>query len=234
MRILLVVLLLLWPGAIAAQAPDTLTFEVIGYGLVSGVGHDCPIRNDKLDRTMYPGSEITCPIWVVDADGDPTPGTIVLEVMDSTVVQAFVTGDSLLTIRQLRKGNTHIKMFPRPILLVATVYPDNLAYYGPGAMAWDTVQPLWATVTRDPVTLQPVVHVHTMLCAYLGDGFGGAVAKGRATRQAVPCPDMGGTPLPEFPVTWSVLSDVTDANGMVPLPRPVIAMRLQQLALSKR
>lgn len=217
------------PTGSTAQEPDTLTIEVLGYGLVAGVGHNCPIDNNG-KVASYVGAEIQCPVWVVDADGDETPGHIIVEVADSAFVQAFVTGDSLLTVRVLRKGNTHIKLYPEPILLVAFVYPDNILYGG--AEPWDTIQPLWATVTRDSITGQPIAHVRTKACAYLGKSFGEAVAKGRAELQEWPCPDIGGVPLPEFPVSWAPVYATTDENGeaILPLPRPIIAMPLEPLS----
>lgn len=212
----------------AAQTPDTLTFDVEGHGLVSGIQHECPItQNGKLDA--YVGTEVVCRIWVVDNQGNPTLGTIDIEIADSTRANVYVEGDSL-HILIIQRGNTRVKMFPRPILLLAAVYPDNLAFYGPGDLAWDTVPPLFATVTKDEATGQSIAHIRTTFCAYLGDSFGGAVAKGRAPAQTTPCPDIGGTPLPEFPVEWAVAS-FTDANGLVPLPRPVIAMPIQPLGL---
>jgi hypothetical protein len=214
-----------------AQVPDTLTIDVFGYGLVAGVGHNCPIDpNGKV--ASYVGQEIVCPVWVIDSDGDQTPGRIIVEIADSSFVQAFVTGDSLLTVRVIRKGNTHIRLYPVPVLLVAAVYPESIAA-GSGTF-WDTIQPLSATVTRDSITGAPIAHIRTVLCAYLGNRYGDAVAKGRAALQTEPCPDMGQGPLPEFPVVWTAMEAVTDENGMAPLPRPAIAMPIEQLVLVRR
>lgn len=171
------------PGA-EAQEVDTLTVEVVGYGIVAGVGHNCPIAdNGKIEA--YVGVEISCPVWVVDSDGDQTPGTINIEVSDSRFVEASVVGDSVLNIRVLQKGNTHIRLYPTPKLLHAAIHFNR-------EPSLDTIPPF--DVDRNG-TVQ--------FCAYLGKSYAEAKMVSEVPDWAPACPTFGQGELPTFPVFWS-------------------------------
>jgi len=171
----------------AQSAVDTLTVEVIGHGLVAGVGHDCPIGdNGKIEA--YVGTEIRCPVWVVDSSGARTPGHVNVEVADTSFVRAAVVGDTLLALEVIRKGNTHIRLYPTPSLLLAMVNwtRNSVDTIPPMEMdAGDTVQ--W--------------------CAYLGDSYAGARMVSDAG-WAPACPTWGSGSLDTFPVLWVGGEDV--------------------------
>lgn len=176
--------LLIVPLALSAQVVDTLTVDVVGHGIVSGIGHNCPIQdNGKVE--MYVGSEITCPIWVVDADGERTPGFVNVEVADTRFVEATVVGDSLLTIRVIQKGNTRITLYPSPKLLLAAVSWNR-------EPALDTIPPF-----------QFYRNETVQYCAYLGKSYKEAKMVSETAEWAPPCPSFGEEVLPTFPVFWS-------------------------------
>lgn len=201
-------LALLLPGAAAAQVPDTLTFDVEGWGVVHGIAHQCPIsENGKMDA--YVGIPVTCPVWVVDADGERTPGRIVAEA-DSTFVSIVIQGDSLMTVTVLRKGNTHVRLYPVPILQI-------LAYY-PATNTMDTEDPLTIRASWDPATGEKLWQEETRLCGYV-QGFAAPLAK---TDEG--CPDLGHPTLPIFHVTWTVTDETATPQIVEPLrPMPLIA-----------
>lgn len=181
----LMVLFLFNAPQVGGQEVDTLTVDVVGYGLVAGVAHNCPIQeNGRLEA--YVGVLITCPVWVVDLDGVRTPGHITLEVADDRFVEASVIGDTLLSIRVLQKGNTRIRLVPTPRILLAAVHFNR-------EPSLDTIPPF--SVDRNG-TVQ--------FCAYLGASYAEATMVSEVPEWAPPCPTFGQQgELPTFPVFWS-------------------------------
>ena len=203
-RALLGLLLLLAFSVLPASAqepPDTVSFEVFGWGLVGTVAHDCPIRNDRVN--LYEGATLRCPVWVVDSEGQRTLGRIVIEVADTTFLTAEIENDTILVLHQKRKGgNTHVRMFPVPILMVGAFYPDG------GEMDWS--MPLAIPAQWDLDTMEITWQATTVLCGYVN---------GRDEPQAKTdprCPDLVDAVLPIFPVQWSVTEEYAYPQTLLP------------------
>lgn len=181
--------------------PDaTLELEGWAYGAIEGLEHNCPIsENGRVEG--YAGMEVVCEIWAVDVDGQFTPANIAAIPRDSTRVEVIVeppqqdTVDGVLQyvkseiyIRVIRRGNWHIDLEARPLLFLLLY-----AYERPETALYPRIS-TDLTVVNDPLE-------NFIFCAYLG-GYTNATYKSRM--RPIPCPDLGGTPLPEFDVTWTL------------------------------
>jgi len=181
----------------------TITINGTAYGTIAGIGHNCPMREQGGGYRMdgYVGMQVSCPIWAIAADSSFTPSSISVTVSDESRISAVVVHsvmDTLgvyspdtLKIQVLRQGNWHLDVTANPILFIMG-YGFNRA---PDA-AWPQYEyPPMINVLEDEVFA---------LCAYQG-GYGtDATAK---SINDPPCPDLGGTPLPEFEVNW-ILPDI--------------------------
>jgi len=182
-------LALIWmSGTIEAQEPPTIQFQVVGYGPIAGLEHDCPLdAQGKLTR--YVPAEITCTLRALDAEGLWTPANFEITLSGPADRIGVEVVDSILTIRIIRTTGlpgVSVKIEAFPVLLVAAVMLERPLPYA----QVDTIMPI-----------DVVPGERFQLCAYVG-GYGAATAKG-VSGNGYNCPDFGGVPLPTFPVQWS-------------------------------
>jgi len=221
----LVLVMALVPGLLSGQEA---TIEITGmaYGTIAGIGHECPMREQAGGYRMdgYVGMQVSCPVWAIDSQDGFTPSTINVQVNDSSRLSAVVvhpTPDTLgnysadtLKIQILRPGNWRLTVNAKPILFVmgATTRPASAT---------------WPQYEYPPVMNFVLNEVFT-LCAYQG-GYGvDATAKSYA--RPTPCPDLGGTPLPEFEVQWTLPDILEDWDpNAVPTTRMVLLQQRPDL-----
>jgi len=181
--------------------PDAfITMEGWAYGAIDSIFHSCPInRNGRVDG--YVGMEVTCEVWAVDSFSTFTPATLIGLPADSSRLEISISPpeqDSLGTyikstmyIHVLRRGNWHVDIEARPLLFVmaymynrpaSATYPQ-LEFPNPGM-----------NILGGPLE-------EFIFCAYEG---GYADARMKSKMRPIPCPDLGGAPLPEFDVIWTL------------------------------
>lgn len=212
------------PGPSEAQDAQ-ITIEGYAYGMIADIAHDCPIRaNGRIEG--YVGMQAVCPVWAVDADGTFTPSQIAGIPGDSSRISVrtvhvpqgemgFVP--DTLYIEVLRQGNWHIDLFANPILFIMGHRVNRVEGQ-----------------QLDYPPLEDYVAERFNLCAYEG-GYASATAKSESY-SPIPCPDLGGVPLPTFEVEW-VLPDILAWVDPASVPTTVMAQideRPELLAVKHR
>jgi hypothetical protein len=211
---LVAVLFLSLSGAPAEGQEATITINGYAFGQIAGLQHECPIRaNGRVEG--YVGLQVSCPVWAVDGDGNFTPSSVAAVPGDSgrvAVRVSHVAQDTLgrfvadtLHITVLRQGNWMVTLTARPILFIM------------GHAYMRTEDATWPRHEFPPI--RAVVGEEFALCAYQG-GYEDATAK--SLSRPIPCPDLGGAPLPEFEVRWT-LPDVLGPVDPVAVPGSVMA-----------
>jgi hypothetical protein len=181
---------LIWTsGAAEAQETQTIEFQVVGYGPIAGLEHNCPL--DESGRlTRYVPATIVCSLRALDAEGLWTPANFSVTLSGPADRIGVEVADTLLTIRILRTtgiGGVRVTIEATPVLNLAAVYIERPLVAG--RLQVDTVPPLDIAEGE-----------FVRLCTYVG-GYGTAVAKGQAATSFV-CPDFRDDPLPTFPVSF--------------------------------
>ena len=198
MRNLLVILTFFLFGFLPAEAQEaTITIDGYGYGQIAGVGHECPLRKVGSSWRIegYVGFQVSCPVWGIASDSSFTPASMSVTASQPDRVAATIihsVADSTfhpdtLRVQILRQGNWSIDLTANPILFIM------------GYAYTRTPDALWSQYEYPPI--RSVVGETYALCAYEG-GYEDAVAK--SISRPVPCPDLGGHPLPEFDVLWTL------------------------------
>lgn len=182
-------LALLLATPVIGQQP-TVEFDVVAWGAIKYVSHDCPIdERDRIER--YAPDVVTCTLRALDVDSAWTPANFTATSTDPSRVAVSVT-DSTLTINILRRAGlpgVRVTIEARPILFLAGLFtsrPDGPEF--------------WARIDTIP-PIDIVVGEAGKVCAYQG-GYGKATAKGMPL-DGFNCPDFGPTALPTFPVVFS-------------------------------
>ena len=193
-RFFFALVIILMSGATIAPALEgqaVVEFDVVAWGAIVAVSHDCPIdERDRIER--YAPAEVSCTLRALDADSLWTPASFTATSSDSSRV-AVTVQDSTLIIQIVRRAGVpgvRVRIEAHPILFLAGLFSSRSA--GPE---------FWAAIdTIPPINL--LLGEGGKLCAYQG-GFGNAIAKG-LPGDGFNCPDFGPMPLPTFPVTFRV------------------------------
>ena len=191
--------IILMSGAAGLEAQAVVEFDVVAWGAIVAVAHNCPLdERGRIER--YAPTEVSCTLRALDADSLWTPASFTATSSDSSRVEVTVQ-DSTLTITIMRRAGlpgVRVSIEAHPLLFLAGIFssrPDGPEF--------------WATVdTIPPINLVP--GEAGKLCAYQG-GYGNAIAKGLPA-DGFNCPDFGPSPLPTFPVVFR-LSGVPIATG---------------------
>lgn len=215
MRIFAALLSLAFVAAPISAQEATITINGYGYGQIAGVGHNCPLRKVGNGWRIegYVGFQVSCPVWAIAADSTFTPASMSVTATQPDRVAATIihaVADSVfhpdtLKVQILKQGNWSIDLTANPILFIM-----GYAYTRAPDAAWSQLE-------------YPPMHVlvgeEFALCAYEG-GYENAVAKSLA--RPTPCPDLGGHPLPEFEVEWT-LPDILGPVNPAAVPGSIMA-----------
>lgn len=199
-------------GQIPSEAEITL--EGYAYGAIDTIQHNCPIRdNGRIEG--YVGMEVTCEIWAIDSTGAFTPSSLVATPADSSRIEVSIIteSDSLgnyqrsnMYIRVLRRGNWHVDVEARPILMLMG-YMYNRPVDDQGVF--------WPRIEYPNPEINLLENEQFIFCAYVG-GYANATHK--SLERPIPCPDLGGTPLPEIEINWTLprmLEGMAQNNSVV-------------------
>lgn len=200
MKLILTILMFSLLPKLAEAQTATIELEGYAYGAITGIMHDCPIRqNGRIDG--YVGMVVTCEIWAIDSTLAFTPASLTASAADPTRVQVTVSATAMdsvgnyipstMMIQVLRSGNWKVTLDANPMLFVA------------GHMFTRPEDSLWPQLDIEG-DLKSVVGEQFALCAYEGGSFENA--KSKSLNRPNPCPDPPGLILPEFEVVW-VLPD---------------------------
>jgi len=200
------VLLVGLPSIAASQDPPSVEFDVVAWGAIAYVTHDCPIdERGRIERTVP--AQVVCTLQALDVDSLPTRASFA--VTSSDTMRVAVDVDNLcpsgeypcatLTLDIVRRAGlpgVRIRIEAHPIILLAAFFPDRM-----GVMPEDAVGSTWPVLD----TIMPINVLEGeegRLCAYQG-GYSKAIAKGVA-EDGFTCPTLGPNNIPTFPVAFGL------------------------------